>query len=229
MRTPTLLTILLLPLIVAAISAAITWVLKEAKHRTALAAAEQEKRQKVLDAEAEFQRRIDAAPRQYVRELDRLIRVAVEEGPQKAVLNAGAIVEARNSLRSSLVSISTQLNSQIDELALNIGQSIRILQDTARHPFGKVNPREVFQTIEVLSRVWPARMLEMEVAIRKILVELGLTPTPDSAGSGGARSPSSLSGTSGGSAGQSGAGSVNTDNQELEERRDPPDEMTLGT
>src|SRR5438876_465486 len=115
----------------------------------ALAEAERDKTTKLKQAEE----KIDAAPCQFVQELDKLILLAITEGPKKAVVNARAIVAARNSLRSSLVTISSLLNSEIDQLALNIGQPIDKLEITTKEPpFGQVDPNEVFQTIEVLSR-----------------------------------------------------------------------------
>lgn len=122
---------------------------------------------------------LDAAPRQYVEELDKLIARAMVEGPPKAIINARAIVGVRNSLRSSLVSVSRQLNSQIDRLALEIGE---VVQEPAPPsvPRSKIEGAEysatAFETIEVLSRTWPTKKVEIENEIRKLLSELRLDP-----------------------------------------------------
>lgn len=54
-------------------------------------------------------KRIEEAPTLYVQELDKLINNAVAEGEEKAVINAKAIVAARNSLAHSLSAIGSQL------------------------------------------------------------------------------------------------------------------------
>jgi len=123
-----------------------------------------------------IERKIDAAPKIYVQELDKLIARAMQEGPTKAVVNARAIVSARNSMRKSLVSISSNLNSEIDRLAVEIGEELlQVAQPsmpTTNVPASS-NDR-AFQTIEVLSRIWPSRREEIVVQIRKLLAELGL-------------------------------------------------------
>jgi len=120
---------------------------------------------------------LDAAPRNYVSELDKLISQAIAEGPDKAVLNARAIVKVRNDLRNNLVTISAKLNSEIDRLAEQLGE-------LGPRPLGPSVPGEkpfissgaAWETIQVLQKVWPAKKREIEDAIRQILTEVGLDP-----------------------------------------------------
>ncbi|NNV57204.1 hypothetical protein [Limnovirga soli] len=121
-------------------------------------------------------KKIDDAPRKYVEELDKLITRGVNEGQENAVLNARAIVAARDSLRSSLSSISSQLNSQIDVLASDIGiEYIQNLNKVSSAPFdSKSENQKAYETILVLSRVWPSRKVQIEIEVRRILAEMGL-------------------------------------------------------
>lgn len=118
-------------------------------------------------------KRIEAAPRQFVNELDKLIQRAHEEGLNSAIVNARAIVATRNALRSSLTSISIQLNSEIDKLASDVGKATETL-DTLSQVSKSGEPKEVYETIMVLVRIWPAKKQQIEVEIRKLLAELGL-------------------------------------------------------
>jgi len=121
------------------------------------------------------QKRIDAAPRRYVEELDKLITRAAKEGPENAVLNARAIVAARNSLRNSLVGISSQLDSEIDHLAADIGEVIKQPQGPSMpQPGAPSDAKQAYDTIQVLVRIWPSKKQQIEVEIRKLLAELGL-------------------------------------------------------
>jgi hypothetical protein len=149
---------------------------------------------------ARHQQKIDAAPNAYVKELDELIQRGFREGEGMAIINARAIVAVRNSLRSSLISISTQLNSEIDRLSSNIGEAITRLETVTNRPTEEINPAEVYRTIQVLVRTWPAKRTQIKVEIRKILAELGLdvssTLPPDSGESGGTRRNSNPTGPS---------------------------------
>ncbi|HEX3151259.1 MAG TPA: hypothetical protein VHR66_24490 [Gemmataceae bacterium] len=120
----------------------------------------------------ELAREIDDAPRKYVDHLDRLIQRAINEGAANAALNARAIVSTRNDLRESLMKISDRLNSDIDRLAEEIGEST----GTQRTNGGRTQAASgaVFDTIQVLSRKWPAKKDQVEVELRKVLAELGL-------------------------------------------------------
>jgi hypothetical protein len=136
------------------------------------------------------QKQIEEAPRVYVEELSRLIDKAVTEGENSAIVNARAIVAARNSLARSLTSISNELDTEIDHLAIQIGAET--LQPSSRIPFGggsdtgsaatrPQDPKAAYQTILVLSKVWPSKKRQIEVEIRKLLAELGILGGPMSA------------------------------------------------
>ena len=148
---------------------------------------------------ARFRKKIAAAPRQYVDELDKLIGRAIAEGETNAVINARAIVSARNSLRDSMAVIASRLNSEIDRLADDIGEShglwtlaaqVSVAQgmqspattteSSAAQPASASGDEEIrsaaWQTIQVLSRIWPAKKVQIEVELRKVLAELGLMP-----------------------------------------------------
>ena len=123
-------------------------------------------------------KKIEAAPNRYVDELDKLINSGVKQGPEKAVINGRAIVRVRDSLRGSLVAISGQLNSEIDRLALDLNGTPFPASDLARAVEGQKtpDPKQVYDTIQVLSKVWPAKREQVKVEIRKLLAELGLDP-----------------------------------------------------
>jgi hypothetical protein len=118
-------------------------------------------------------KKIDAAPREFVNELDKLISRAYFEGPDKAMVNARAIVAARNSLAAPLARIQIQLNSEIDRLAEEVGEIFEKLHRSVerREP---ADARAVYETIEVLVRMWPAKKKQIEVEIRSVLAVLGL-------------------------------------------------------
>jgi hypothetical protein len=124
-----------------------------------------------------FKKTISAAPKQYARELDLLIEQAHKEGVSKAVVNARAIVAARNSLKESLTTISRSLNSEIDRLANEMSETRSDNRDRfeIEIPIDSTNSsEEIYNTIEVLHRIWPAKKSQIEVQVRQILAELGL-------------------------------------------------------
>jgi hypothetical protein len=126
--------------------------------------------------------KIDAAPTVYVEELDRLIQQGASEGPENAIINARAIVAARNSLRSSMLSISSNLNSEIDTLAGDIGIDTGpvwrpVTQDGTRGATTDTHTGErAYDTIMVLRKIWPARKKQIEIELRKLFAELDIAP-----------------------------------------------------
>ncbi|MFT3911456.1 MAG: hypothetical protein QM737_18680 [Ferruginibacter sp.] len=129
-----------------------------------------------LWAKRKQQEKIDAAPRKYVEALEKLIITGVSEGEEKAILNARAIVSTRDSLRNSLGAISSSLNSEIDRLAEEIGQTYYTPKGPMiRQENPDMNSKQAYNTIIVLSKIWPARKDEIEVEIRKLLAILGLS------------------------------------------------------
>jgi hypothetical protein len=79
-------------------------------------------------------------------------------------VSARSIVAARNDLRSSLDAIGNRLDSQIDELQAELAKP-------------NPDPEKLITLLEVLRQKWPAKQAEIEVAVRKVITELGLVPT----------------------------------------------------
>jgi hypothetical protein len=119
----------------------------------------------------EKEQEIDDAPRKYVEHLDKLIRDAVHQGREKAVLNARAIVSIRNDLRGSMMRISELLNSDIDRLSREIGEPIG--REVDQQP-QRANPDTIYETIQVLEKKWPSKKDQVEINLRKVLAELGI-------------------------------------------------------
>lgn len=130
-----------------------------------------------LFTKRKVKRKIKAAPKIYVNELDKLIRRGVAEGIENAIINARAIVSARNSLRKSLLAISSQLNSEIDRLANEIGEEgVRIPDPTmSKDEIKSIDRENAYNTILVLNRIWPAKKEQIEVEVRKLLAEMGIS------------------------------------------------------
>jgi hypothetical protein len=137
-------------------------------------------------AKRRVRQKIEAAPQRFVDDLGRLIEEAHKEGVDKAVVNARAIVAARNALQTSLGSIGKQLDSEIDKLADEIGEpylSFEPLRASKRprssedpEPSGP-SPERLYETIEVLHRIWPSKRDQIQNEVRKLLVELGVLGT----------------------------------------------------
>jgi outer membrane murein-binding lipoprotein Lpp len=128
-----------------------------------------------IKAWRKLREKIEAAPLVFVSELDALIHKGASEGPSQAVVNGRAIVAARDTLRSTLSSISKQLNSEIDQLASDLGQTSQAFDalTDATQAGDSPNAERAFDTIQVLVRIWPAKRKQIEVEIRKLLAELG--------------------------------------------------------
>ncbi len=114
----------------------------------------------------EYKQKINAASLVYAKNLDKLIKMAVKEGPYRAIVNARAIVSTRNDLRSSLEVILKNLNDEIDILEAQI-------VEREKSPRNVVE-KDIFETIEVLSKKWPSKKAQIENGIRKVLAEMGL-------------------------------------------------------
>jgi hypothetical protein len=136
-----------------------------------------------------FRQKVTAAPEKYVAHLDRLISSAVMEGVGRSVINARAIVAARDDLRDSLLSLTSLLDSEIDvlqqqlEILPRFGFELFELRsplDRQRDRPGRSDDRDrydaqqLFETIEVLAKKWPAKRDQIKYALRKMIAELGL-------------------------------------------------------
>lgn len=122
----------------------------------------------------DIEEEIEEAPRLYVDHLDRLIQNAVKEGKEHAVVNARAIVATARDLRDSTITISERLNSEIDRL----GREVVEAEGSPEVRINQTPNEEIYQTIQVLARKWPAKKDQVEVEIRKILAELKLLGKP---------------------------------------------------
>ena len=116
-----------------------------------------------------FRRQVDAAQTRFTNILGTLIDEASNEarrteGPSHLIPAAKALVSARDGFRLSLESVSQRLNSEIDQLARELS--------TPRPDLAKVT-----EIVDVLKRRWPAKKEEIDVAVRKIITELGLIPS----------------------------------------------------
>lgn len=120
-------------------------------------------------------KKIDAAPRVFVDELDKLISDAHAEGRDKAIVNGRAIVAARNTLKRTLDKINSDLNSEIDALGRAVGEPTgtfdQLRQETQRP---NANAGAAYETIEVLYRMWPVKKKQVETDIRVLLAILGI-------------------------------------------------------
>jgi hypothetical protein len=76
-------------------------------------------------------------------------------------VSARSIVASRNDLRSDLDAIGSRLDSQIDGLQTELAKP-------------EPDPERLVTIMEVLRQKWPSKEAEIEVAVRKLLAELGL-------------------------------------------------------
>ena len=121
------------------------------------------------------QLRVRGAPKRYVERLGEMIEKAYKEGPEHCEIHARAIVATRNTLRSSLQRTSEKLNSEIDRLAEQLRQPFQQSKIVEKIPRpSEPKQKEVWQTIQMLKEYWPAKSIEIEYEIKKIIVELDL-------------------------------------------------------
>jgi K(+)-stimulated pyrophosphate-energized sodium pump len=119
-----------------------------------------------LRARKEWEQKHEEAITRFHAELTKLI-VQIDPAAQDAVIHADAIVRVRNSLREQLSNLSKPLNSNIDLLQELIGNGQAPVD---RHA-------AIRERLAVLKKSWPAKRAEIEVAVRKLLAELGLRET----------------------------------------------------
>jgi hypothetical protein len=77
------------------------------------------------------------------------------------MVDARAIVVARDARRESLESMARWLNSEIDLLARQLAEE-------------PPNDNAIFETLQILQRVWPGRMAQIELEARKLLITMGV-------------------------------------------------------
>lgn len=120
------------------------------------------------DTVESYKRQLEAAQSRFTNSLGGLIDEASKEarrteGPSQLIPAAKALVSARNGFRTSLESVSQRLDSEIDQLEREL---------SANQP----NQARIAGLVEVLKRKWPAKKEEIDLAVRKIITELGLVP-----------------------------------------------------
>lgn len=120
-----------------------------------------------------YRQKIDAAQEVFVRQMDGLIQRAVAEGENSCLVNAQAIVSARDSLRTTLGELSKYLNSDIDKLSLSISE---FEPEKTSKPISENQRNAIWRSIQVLSRTWPSKGEQVKVEIRKLLAVLAITP-----------------------------------------------------
>jgi hypothetical protein len=113
-----------------------------------------------------YQQAYDVAAERFTNTLGGLIEQAsVEanrrEGPSQLIPAAKALVSTRDGYRSDLENIGSRLDSDIDAL----GQELAKTSPDQRH---------VAILVETLRRKWPGKKDEIDLAVRKLLTELGL-------------------------------------------------------
>ena len=117
------------------------------------------------NAEKKFTQKQKAAVQRFGEELKKLIDASEPES-EEVVVMARSIVSVRNNLRGRLESLASTLNSDIDLLAELLGDGKSPVE----------NASAVRERLAVLKKAWPSKVTEMDVAVRKLLTELGLYP-----------------------------------------------------
>ncbi|MBL0351515.1 MAG: hypothetical protein IPP03_02010 [Dechloromonas sp.] len=108
-----------------------------------------------------YEQRVAAAPALYTEHIGKLISDSSTDNARNIRNAAQAIVSTRNDLKKSLTSLAQLLNSDIDVLA-------ELIESNA-------TPAQLADRIKVLEMKWPAKRTQVEVELRKILAELGLS------------------------------------------------------
>jgi len=113
-----------------------------------------------------YQKQIEDAPTTFTRTLGSMINEAYgltekKEAERQLFIASKALVSARNDFRTSLDSIGKRLNSDIDALANELAKP-------------KPDHARVSEIVQVLQKKWPAKAQEIELAVRKVLTEIGI-------------------------------------------------------
>lgn len=114
----------------------------------------------------QYKRMFEEAPTRFGNELGRLLQTAEGEPdrpPPGIVETATALVSTRNGYRSVLDAIGNRLNGEIDALEAELKKPTP-------------DPAVIWRLWRVLQQKWGPKMAELEVAVRKVMTELGLVP-----------------------------------------------------
>jgi hypothetical protein len=124
-------------------------------------------------AEAQNEIRVRSEALNYAAELkhtiDRANATLSQSGganPDNLRVYARSIVKVRDDLRGSLLSLSSQLNSDLDRLSMLLDQYEKDRNETVAH--------DMTVNIRVLHETWPSRQARIDSAVRRLMVDLGL-------------------------------------------------------
>lgn len=115
--------------------------------------------------EEKFTKKQETAIKQFGHELKKLID-SVEPNTDDAITTARAIVSVRNSLRNNLTTLTGTLNSDIDALEKLLENESLVVEYRG----------QIHERLSVLKKTWPSKVTEMDIAVRRLLTELGLYP-----------------------------------------------------
>lgn len=116
-------------------------------------------------AERHYRRAITDAPGAYVDLLEDLIEAAIEGGPERASVNARAIVKVRDDLSLTLAALGNALNGEIDRL-----------KEQIQYDVPNQDVQAIQETIDVVWKAWPATGRQVQQGVEQLLIELGLLP-----------------------------------------------------
>lgn len=146
-----------------------------------LMAATQEKDQAVQNADR-LRKLSDEAARKYGKDLGKLITAAGSPAPAapvtgqpaaapaaddgaKAIDSARAVLALRDGFRASLDGVRASMNSEMDELAAELGNATP-------------EAAKIKGLLDSLKQNWPEKEKNMQAATQRLLVDLGLTQAP---------------------------------------------------
>ena len=129
-----------------------------------LAAANKDKEQAAQNADR-LRKMNDEAAKKFGTELGKLVAATGSEAPAKQIDSARAILATRDGFRASLDGARATLNSDLDALALELGNA-------------SPNTEKLRQILDGLKQGWPDREKNMEGATRKLLADLGIGQAP---------------------------------------------------
>jgi hypothetical protein len=126
-----------------------------------LTAALKDKDQAVQSADR-LRKTNDDAAKKYGKDIGAQVAVAgAADDPAKLIDNARAILATRDAFRASLDGARATLDSDLDALALELGNATP-------------NSERIRQMLDSLKQGWPDREKKMEDATRKLLADLGI-------------------------------------------------------
>jgi len=118
----------------------------------------------------EVENKIIYAPSRFISRLDGLIETAIKEGPEKAFINARAVIAARDHIARAMYLIGSSLNTEIDHLSSMCKIESDQFEMKKRKPvYGWKSDEEIYSILLVLSKSWDIKRQSIMVGIRQIL------------------------------------------------------------